>query len=87
MTTPQFSSLDAPLTVWEQISEIVGDHLGPVDLLALSVVPHPMLALPDGTERTVVQCLDTGDNEAVYALLRWVTTYDDEDAPRVPSLP
>ena len=42
-----------------------------------------MLTDRSNRERTVIDTLQAGDSESVYAMLRWITTDLDADAPRI----
>ena len=70
MSTPSDDSSDSesrevPLSVWNEIDDIVRYRLNLIELLKICAVPQPMLGRTEGEERTVFAALEAGDYEMV----------------------
>lgn len=55
------------------------------ELFAFLATPQPMLPGPDGRPQTAFEALAAGDVASVLAMVDWIATAPDADAPRVPA--
>ena len=82
---PANSDLTAPrpYPAIAEITATIGARMSAEELVAILATPQPMLAHEDGSLQTPFAALEAGESDRVLALVRWVATPADADAPDI----